>query len=202
MYVSQINEEDLTVEIIDKLLFQGLEDTGKQADCIIVLGSKKASEYRVPVAVNACNARRAGKIILCGGKLREFPDGTYTEAEHMRQAALNLGLAEESVILENSSQNTVENLLYALIELQRAFWLNNVSKVLLVTTAYHMRRSLAIARYLFPSHITVLPCPADDRNTRRNNWMNNKVGITRAYKEARKLILYVKNGVIPDFEIQ
>lgn len=202
MYVSQIKEESLTAEIIDKLLFQGLEDTGEQAACIIVLGSKKASKYRVPVAVNACNAGRADKVILCGGKLRDFPDGTYTEAEHMRQAALNLGLAEDAIILENSSQNTVENILFALIELQRAFWLNKVSKVLLVTTAYHMRRSLAIARYYFPKHITVLPCPADDRNTRRDNWMNNEVGISRAYKEARKLILYVKNGVIPDFEIQ
>ena len=81
--------------MIDKLLFQGLEDTGENADCIIVLGSIKAAKYRVPVAVEAYKAGRASKLMLCGGKLRDFPDGKYSEAEHMCQAALELGVAEE-----------------------------------------------------------------------------------------------------------
>ena len=201
MLVSKIKEEDLTFEIVDRLLFQDLEDTGEDADCIIVLGSIKAAQYRVPVAVNAYNAGRANKIMLCGGKLRDFPDGNYSEAEHMRQAALEFGVAEEDIILENSSQNTVENILFALIELQRSFWLNKVHRVLLVTTAYHMRRSLAIARYLFPEHITIVPCPANDTNTRRDNWMNTSVGVERAKSEAMKIVSSVINGIIPDFEI-
>ena len=201
MLVSQITEKDLTIEVIDKLLFQGLEDTGENADCIIVLGSIKAAKYRVPVAVQAYKAGRARKIMLCGGKVREFPDGNYSEAKHMRQAALALGVAEEDIVLENSSQNTVENILFALIELQRSFWLNNIHSVLLVTTAYHMRRSLAIARYLLPKHITVISCPANDNNTRRDNWMNTQVGTDRAKKEAMKIIESVLNGIIPDFEI-
>ena len=201
MLVSQITEKDLTIEVIDKLLFQGLEDTGENADCIIVLGSIKAAKYRVPVAVEAYKAGRTSKLMLCGGKLRDFPDGKYSEADHMRQAALALGVAEEDIVLENSSQNTVENILFALVELQRSFYLNNVHSVLLVTTAYHMRRSLAIARYLLPKHITVIPCPANDNNTRRDNWMNTQVGTDRAKKEAMKIIGSVINGIIPDFEI-
>ena len=182
-------------------MFQGLEDTGENADCIIVLGSIKAAKYRVPVAVQAYKAGRASKIMLCGGKLRVFPDGIYSEAEHMRQAALTLGVAEEDIILENKSQNTVENILFSLIELQRASWLNKVRRVLLVTTAYHMRRSLAIARYLLTEHITVIPCPANDTNTRRGNWMNTSVGVERAKSEAMKIVSSVINGIIPDFEI-
>ena len=201
MLVSRIKEEDLTLEVVDRLLFQGLEDTGENADCIIVLGSIKAAKYRVPVAVDAYNAGRARKIMLCGGKVREFPDGNYSEAEHMRQAALALGVAEEDIVLENSSQNTVENILFALIELQRTLWLNKVRRVLLVTTAYHMRRSLAIARYLLPKHITVIPCPANDNNTRRDNWMNTPKGIERAKGEAMKIVSSVISGIIPDFEI-
>lgn len=201
MLVSKIKEEDLTIEVVDRLLFQGLEDTGENADCIIVLGSIKAAKYRVPVAVDAYMAGRASKIVLCGGKLRDFPAGKYSEAEHMRQAALELGVDEENIILENSSQSTVENILFALIELQRAFWLNKVHSVLLVTTTYHMRRSLAIARYLFPAHIDIIPCPANDNNTRRDNWMNTPVGIERAKGEAMNIVKCVVNGVIPDFEI-
>lgn len=201
MLVSSIKEEDLSAELVDRLLFQGLEDTGENVDCILVLGSMKAAQYRVPVAVEAYIARRARKMMLCGGKVRAFPDGNYSEAEHMRQTALASGVAEEDIILENSSQDTVENILFALIELQRSFYLNNVHSVLLVTTAYHMRRSLAIARYLLPKHITVIPCPANDNNTRRDNWMNTQVGTDRAKKEAIKIIGSVINGIIPDFEI-
>ena len=43
MLVSEINEEDLSTQVIDRLLYQGLEDTGEDADCIIVLGSIKAA---------------------------------------------------------------------------------------------------------------------------------------------------------------
>ena len=139
--------------------------------------------------------------MLCGGALRDFPAGKCSEAEHMYKAILELGVSEENVILENSSQNTVENILFALVELQRTFWLNKVRRVLLVTTAYHMRRSLAIARYLFPSHIAIVPCPANDSNTRRDNWMNTPVGIERAKGEAMNIVRCVINGVIPDFEI-
>lgn len=139
--------------------------------------------------------------MLCGGKLRDFTDGKYSEAEHMYRAALALGVAEEDIILENGSQYTMENILFSLIELQRSFWLNNVHSVLLVTTAYHMRRSLAIARYLLPEHIAVIPCPANDNNTRRDNWMNTPVGIERAKGEAMNIVRCVANGVIPDFEI-
>ena len=201
MLVSQIKEEDLTSELIDRLLFEGLEDTGESADCILVLGSIKAAKYRVPVAVEAYEAGRARKMILCGGKLRDFPDGKYSEAAHMRKAALESGVAEEDIILENASLNTVENIRFALVELQSAFALNKVRSVLLVTTAYHMRRSLAIARYLFPKHISIIPCPANDTHTRRDNWMNTPVGIERAKGEAMKLVWYVANGIIPDFEI-
>ena len=201
MLVSKIKEEDLTFDVVDRLLFEGLYDTEEKVDCIIVFGSVKAAKYRVPAAVDAYNSGRANKIMLCGGALQEFPDGKYSEAENMYKAILELGVPSENVILENSSQNTIENILFALVELQRNFQLNNVNKVLLVTTAYHMRRSLAIAKYLFPKHITVIPCPANDNNTRRDSWKNTPAGIERAKGEAMNIVRYVTNGVIPDFEI-
>lgn len=201
MLISQIKEKQLTDELIDRLLYQGVEDTGESADCILVLGSTKASNYRVPKAVQAYKDGRAGKIMLCGGVIREYPEGAATEAEHMKKTALALGVSKEDIILENSSENTIENILFALIELQRTFWLNKVKRVLLVTTACHMRRSLSIARYLFPAHISVIPCPANDAYTRRDNWMTTPEGVMRAKSESMNLIRCVKNGVFPDFEI-
>lgn len=201
MWVSKITEDDLTNDVIDRLLFNGLNGNEEQADCIIVLGSVSATKYRVPVAVNAYLAGRAKKIMMCGGKMRQLSNEVTSEAELMRDKALELGVPESSIIVENKSLNTVENILCALVELQRTMWLNNVKSILLVTTSFHMRRSLHIARYLFPSHIKVFPCPADDTTTRRDNWMNTPVGIERAKAEAMKIVRCVNNGVFPDFEI-
>ena len=201
MLVSKIKEEDLTFDVIDRLLFQGLVDTGENADCIIVLGSIKAAKYRVPVAVDAYKAGRAGNIMLCGGKLRDFPDGRYSEAEHMRQAALALGVSDKDIMIENASCNTVENIQFAMDILQQSPEFDKFSKLLLVTTAYHMRRSFAIARNIFPEHIKILPCPANDTTTRRDNWMLTSVGTERVKREAMKILTYVNNGVIPDFAL-
>lgn len=201
MWVSEITAENLTSEIADSLLFNGIEDDGGEVDCIIVLGSIKAYKYRVPVAAKAYLSGRSKKVMLCGGSIREFAEGQMSEAEHMHQYMLKLGIPEDSIILENNSQNTIENILYALVELQRSMWLNNVSKILLVTTAYHMRRSLHIARYFFPSHIEIHACPADDTATQRDTWMSTDVGVKRVNDEVFNIVNCVKNRVFPDFEI-
>ena len=180
MKVSEITEENLTNDIIDCLLYEGLEDTGENVDCIIVLGSTTAVKYRVPKAVEVYMSGRCNKIMMCGGEMKNISGEHKAEAEHMRDKALELGVSKESIIMEENSKNTIENILCALLELQRAFYLNKVNKILLVTTTYHMRRRLHIARYLFPAHIKVIPRPADDTNTRRNNWMNNEKGTKRA----------------------
>ena len=201
MYVSELTEDKLTNEIIDHLLFDKIDDTGENGDVILVLGSIKASKYRVPVAVNAYKSDRAGKILLCGGAVRDFPDGKCIESEHMYRKAIELGVNKEDVLLEKESQNTVENILCSMVVLQRSFYLDRVKRIILVTAEYHMRRSLAIARYLFPGHIKVIPCPAKDDNTNRDNWMKTPEGIKRAKNEALNLMTYVKNKVFPDFVI-
>lgn len=199
--VSQIDENNLTDDIVDKLLFTNIEDDGALVDCIIVLGSIKASKYRVPVAVREYQKGRANKLLLCGGSVRDFAEGSMQEADHMYHAAIAMGACEEDIILEKRSTNTVENVLGALMELQTSFWLNKINRVLLVTTTYHMRRSLAIARYLFPKHIEIIPCPADDNNTKRDNWTNSEEGRARAISEVKNIISCVEQGVFPDFEI-
>ena len=42
----------------------------------------------------------------------------------------------------------------------------------------------------------------DDNNTNRDTWMNTPKGRERAKREALNIVGCVKNGVIPDFEIQ
>ena len=196
MLVSELTLDALTDSVLDRLLFHGLEDGGEKADCIIVLGSMKAVEYRVPVAVRLYHAGRAPKIMMCGGLA-----GDAVEADRMAARAKELGVPAEDILLERSSVNTIENILFSMTELQRSFWLNRVKSLLLVTNPCHMRRSLHIARYLYPASIQVHPCPAEDTNTRRHNWMLTDKGRARVLAEAQNLMRCVQNGVFPDFEI-
>ncbi len=201
MFISALTMDDLNDEIVDRVLFAGLQDTGEKADCILVLGSKKACAYRVPAAVKAYQGNRCAKMIMCGGKVRDFPEGSMSESRRMRLCAESLGVKSEDILVDEHSLNTVENVQQALVLLQRNFGLHQIHSVLLVTTSYHMRRSLCIAQYLFPKHIHVIPCPADDTNTRRDNWMNNPEGRNRALGEIKKIIASVENGLFPDFAI-
>ena len=82
MWVSKITKEDLTNDVIDRLLFEGLNDNGASVDCIIVLGSIKAAKYRVPVAAKAFFSGRPEKTLLCGGKIRSFSSESMTEADN------------------------------------------------------------------------------------------------------------------------
>ena len=197
MWVSELSLNPLTDEAIDRLLFEGLEDRGEAGECILVLGSNKAVQYRMPVAVEAYHAGRAPKLLLSGGA---GDANSQPEAEKMLAYALSHGVPADAVLLEKTSQNTVENMLCSLLVLQRSLWLNRVHDVLLTTTAFHMRRSLQLARYLFPAHIAIHPLPAQDQSTRRDNWMHSEKGRSRAVAEAQNLIRCVENGLIPDFE--
>lgn len=201
MWVSKITEEDLTPAMVNRLLFDGVCDGGEKADCIIVLGSGKAMQHRVPAAVAAYKAGRADRIMMCGGITSTTPGHTVSEADHMSLSAIAMGVPDEHILVENTSNNTIENILCAMLVLQRELWLNHVRRVLLVTASFHMRRSLHIARYFFPEHIEVCPCPADDVDEQRAAWQANDGHYELVMHEARNLIQYVKNGVIPDFEV-
>lgn len=97
--------------------------------------------------------------------------------------------------------NTIENILCAMLVLQRAMWLNKVKRVLLVTAPFHMRRSILIARYFFPKHIEICPCPAGNMERQRASWMEDTHTYELVMGEARNLLMYIHNGVMPDFEI-
>lgn len=200
MLVSQLTEAMLTPDLIDRLLFDGLQDAGQSADCALVLGSINAASSRIPTAARAYHDGRTKLLVMCGGAVHPA-NSPLPEALLMRDAALCLGVPDTAIVTETTSQNTVENVLCGMVAMQQRLWLNNVHHVLLITASFHMRRSLCIARYLLPSHIEVLPCPADDGHTRRDTWMNSNRGIQRVKTEALNLSLYARNGVFPDFEI-
>ncbi|OPJ60408.1 YdcF family protein [Clostridium oryzae] len=201
MKVSSLKKADLTNEIIDKMLYEGMEDVEDNGDCIMVLGSMKAHKYRLPKAVSIYQDKRSSKLLVCGGKIISSESGLLSEAEMMRRKALEMGVPDKDILKEELSMTTKENMICSLLVLERAFILKNISNILVVTANYHMRRSLLMAQTYMPNWITFSTCPSDDAITRRDTWYKTEKGYQRVKEEAWKIICYINEKSIPDFEI-
>jgi uncharacterized SAM-binding protein YcdF (DUF218 family) len=89
----------------------------------------------------------------------------------------------------------------SLLTLDRALGLNNIHRIFLVTARYHMRRSILMAVAYMPQWNEIVPCSAADINTRRHNWFLTDRGYKRAVEESYKIINYIREGSISDFNI-
>ena len=103
-------------------------------------------------------------IVLTGGRIEWF-GGDSSEAEDMATLIEVMGVPREALLLESRSLNTYENAVYSKEILDR----NNIKKIILVTSAAHMPRSLAIFK---KQGIDAIPAPTDfmvsDRNLREH----------------------------------
>jgi uncharacterized SAM-binding protein YcdF (DUF218 family) len=90
-------------------------------------------------------------IIVSGGKVFE---NTGTEAEIAKRQLLDLGVAEKDIIVENRSLNTTENA----INTKKLMSENNLSKPILITSAFHMERSMMNFNNAGIKDIVAYPC--------------------------------------------
>ena len=119
----------------------------KKCGCIIVLGAKvhpdgsmsKSLQYRCEAAMTAWESGAALRLILCGGKVGEAP---CSEASVMQKFLTQKGMPAEALILEDQSQNTVENLKFAKAIMEQ----NGFADAAIVTSDYHVQRAIWIAR--------------------------------------------------------
>ena len=102
----------------------------------------------------------APQIILTGGRIQWY-GGDSSEAESMATILELMGIPRSVMILESRSLNTHQNAVFTKEILEQ----KNIKQILLVTSAAHMPRSLAIFK---KEGIKAIPAPADfiisDRN--------------------------------------
>lgn len=135
----------------------------EKADAIVLLGGATRGDthmgtladlnHHADRLVHAVALYKAGKapvILVTGGSAT----GARPEAQQMKDLLVVMGVPARHILLENVSLNTRENALYSAQILQA----RNLDQILLVTSAYHMRRS----RALFEAQgLTVIPAPTD-----------------------------------------
>lgn len=121
-----------------------------QAQAIVVLGGSTANNRqnwfepydsataasRVDTAAVLYKAHRAPLIIVSGAAL----EGKVSEAQIMANALTQQAIPPEAVVLESRSFTTYENAVYTAQALRQ----RNIQQVLLVTSALHMPRAMAV----------------------------------------------------------
>lgn len=139
----------------------------EKADAIIVLGGATESALypRPDVELNAAADRLfhgaalyhqgvAPKVLLSGGDIDFLTLSTTSPAADMAEVMGMLGVPDSALWLQGKSQNTYEDALYSCQLLKD----KGVTKVVLVTSAMHMPRSVAV---FAKQGCNVIPSPAD-----------------------------------------
>lgn len=146
----------------------------ESATVIVLGGGTRVQEYpRLLTEVNEAGDRIffgawlyqqgvAERVVVTGGSI-EWLGSTISEAEGMRELLMLLGVPSEAILMEDRAQNTYDNAVFSralLEELAQANGEPGVEKlsVVLVTSALHMPRSVAIFER---QGFDVLPAPVD-----------------------------------------
>jgi uncharacterized SAM-binding protein YcdF (DUF218 family) len=141
------------------------------AEAIVVLGGATKSAFpprptvdltaqggRVIYAAQLYRQKKAPKIILSGGRI-EWRGGGTPESADMATLLTSLGIPSTDLIQEPDSLNTYQNA----VNVKKILVARGIHRVLLVTSALHMPRSLQVFRH---QGIDAIPTPTDFLVTR------------------------------------
>lgn len=179
------------------------------ADAIVLLGGA-LSPPRPPhdrIELNeavdrifhAAHLHRAGKapfVIASGGGVAQGEEQPRP-ADSMADVLVELGVPRDAIVLERRSRTTAENGLFSKPLLEE----RGARRILLVTSAAHMRRSVAVFRSL---GFEVIPAPTDFATTtvdyaNLGAWIPDPGALastTAALKEYAGIVVYRLRGQI------
>ena len=164
--LSQINDENLTDEQIDNIVYSNVEDDELSSEYAFVFGNSMLINERVNTSVEAYKKGRIKKIIFMGGAngVSNQDNSTIPEAIKMKQLATSLGINEEDILIDDTSNNTFENIENAMKLLP-----SNINHISIVTSEFHLKRCYAILKKNYPN-ISVTMIPSKDGFSDRDNW--------------------------------
>ncbi len=180
---------------------------GETADCqkscqigLLLGGKPKRAVYRAHAAAKLYHEGRVSYIVPSGGVIWEYEGVECSEAELMTKILLEDGVPKEAIIMENEAQTTRENMIYGTLRINRKTKFKGIDEVLIITSFWHMKRSLALAKTFLPRKVT--PCaypvfPSEDKDT----WLLSDENRERLEQEIKIMKGLVTNNLIDDFEI-
>ena len=202
MWLTKTDIKTLDDDILESFIFPELPTLDiPHCEAALVLGTDKPNIDRTPEAVKQYKNGKCDKLVFSGGVFWDTEYGRVTEAEYMRRYSLDNGVADTDIILDELARTTIENMLGGALALHRAFnYISEVKNLMLITSLYHMRRSMLIAEALMPRHMKVHACPAYGIID-RSNWRNSDLGRRRVIAETGYIKAMAEHGLIDDIKL-
>ena len=208
MKLSDYKNINLTNKDIDRIVFSNIYDSGESCNYALVFGHVMLINERTTKAVEMYKEGRVKKLVFMGGGYGDSnaSDDHTPESHQMRNLAITMGVNPNDIIIEDSSTNTKENILYAIKLLN----LTENDTVMLITSEFHLKRCDALIKKILPGIHTILVGVLDGVNDRDkwfnndNIWINNGKhgsGKSLVTNEANVLIKGAVNGELEDFEV-
>lgn len=200
MKLSEIKEEQLTDAQRQAIIFPGFEYSGEAAETGIVLGTNTGASVRAEGGAKLFLDGKVQWLIPSGQPEWDFPEGRFSEAEYIKYLMVGEGVAPDRVLCENRATDTYENMLFSKEIIDAHPGMLTEGKLLLITSGYHMFRSLLLAQAVFPG-IKIIPCPFFEEDTRAENWTLSERGRRRVESEIHFAISHARRGIMEDIEV-
>ena len=205
MKVSKLTEEKvngLTPKDKWELVCNGADDSGDTAEFALLLGTKpEIARERAEAAAELYRSGRVKYIIPSGGVEWETENGEkLSEACYMAYILAENGVPDKAILLENEAKTTKENMIFGALLINRRTKFYGDKKVIIVTSDYHMKRSLLLARTFMPSFVKLGGYPAKVKGE-IGSWLENKDNVALLDTEIYLFRSIYSHGLIEDTEI-
>lgn len=138
------------VSVEGYILYQGQQQDTASQSTAIVLGAQlngrsisRLLRYRLDAAVEFANINPESYIIVSGGK---GAGEEISEASAMRIYLIEHGVAQERILIEDKSTNTLENIQYSARILDQHKELKSNQEITIISNSFHLARAKLIAQ--------------------------------------------------------
>ena len=224
----KLYENEISKDEIDEILYKNIDDTGVICKYGIMLGISRKVEAiaRAQTAAKLYKARRIKKILITGGKngissigknqtpphintnnsnISELFNDDYSEGYRMKRImqdyaieSLKIIIPDEDIILDEESNNTIENMQYA----KKIFVdLKDGDNIIVITSGYHMRRAICTALKYLSNKINYCPIIPPTGFFEKENYYKTSLGLLLSSFDANRCIEQSREGIIEDIDI-
>lgn len=200
MRLTEINTQNITDDIIKKVLFSTIKSKFLEADCLIIFGChlKPLLDERLECAIKILKSKKIDTILLTGGI---GVNGNFNESEYMKKALLNFGIAENKILVDDKSTTTEENIVNS-IQILRDNNLINNKKIVLVSNQAHLRRiGMELKKQLGGDKFDIIYEYPENSIISFDNVKNDNDLRNLATNELKKIIRFIEQGILDDEEI-
>ena len=123
-----------------------------------------------------------------------------SEAQYMARILRESGVPDGAIVLDEEARTTLENMICGALAISRSPGFHRVSRVCVVTSEWHLRRSLSLAEAFLPRHVTLTGLAAPSGDCSRRRWQTCAESVARVENELWLIWRFVRAKMIGDVE--